>query len=207
MSGQMIARQYSLAELRRDIAEDILGHARHGADFYGHQLGFLRKLSIFFTPPMMCTALFRLSHWAWRYGYRRLAWGLGHLNQMLHGACLHPASRIGGGLYIPHTVGVIFEGHGGRNLVLFANAVVAAGKHHPQAWTGDEKSPLLGDDVTVGAYAVVSGRPIIGDRVRVAPCATVQHDVPADSMVVSANLTRIHTADTHPLVGSLHGYC
>lgn len=182
---------YAWADLKRDLGEDILGHARHGADFYIERVGVLRKLSILCTPPMLCTLLFRLSHWAWCRNWRGLAWLLCHLNQMVHGAALHPGARIGGGLYIPHTVGVIFEGHAGSNLVLYANAVVADGTRHPRAWQGGMDAPRLGDDVTVGAYVVVSGAPLIGSRVRIAPCATLHRDVADDSMVIGAALSRI----------------
>lgn len=187
---------YTRTDLKRDLTEDILGHARHGADFYIERVGALRKLSILCTPPMLCTLLFRCAHWAWCRERRWLAWALAHLNQIVHGAALHPASRIAGGLYIPHTVGIIFEGHAGRNLVLYANAVVAEGSRHPKAWEGGEDAPRLGDDVTVGAYAVVGGRHVIGNRVRVAPCATLYRDVADDGMVIGSALSRIRAGES-----------
>lgn len=193
---------YAFADLKRDLVDDIVGHARHGANFYSERVSVLRKLSILSMPPMLCTLLFRLSHWAWGHGWHGLAWALCHLNQMVHGAALHPASRVGGGLYIPHTVGVIFEGHAGRNLVLFANAVVANGHHHPKAWDGGDGAPRLGDDVTVGAYVVVSGGLQVGNRVRIAPCATLHRDVEDDCMVIGSSRSRIR----NPEAGALrHG--
>lgn len=192
------AAPYTLAELRSDLREDIFAHSRHGAAFYAGHPGLLRRLSIFLSAPMLCAALFRFSHWAWRSGHVRIAWALSHCNQIVHRAALHPASRIGKGLYMPHTVGIVFEGHAGRNLVLFANAVVAGGERHPHAWTGGEDAPILGDDVSLGAFAVVSGRVCVGDRVRVAPCATLHSDVPADSQVFGGSLSRIRAAEANP---------
>lgn len=184
-------REYTLAAMRRDIAADIASHAQHGSEFYLGRLNARRKLSILLAAPMLCVAIFRLAHWAWCNGYRRIAWTLSHVNQMLHGAALHPASQIGGGLYMPHTVGIIFEGHGGCDLVLFANAIVAGGERHPGAWAGREGAPVLGDHVTVGAYAAICGSIAVGDRTRLAPCATLNCDVPADSIVFGGRLSRI----------------
>lgn len=191
MTAEAPDRSYPLAAFRHDVGEDILAHFRHGAAFYSGRPGLLRRLSILLSAPMMCTALFRLSHWAWCRGNRRIAWTLSNVNQIIHGASLHPASCIGVGFYLPHTVGIVFEGHAGRNLVLFASAVVAGGERHPHAWRGVDGVPVLGDDVTLGAFALVSGSLSIGDRVRVAPCAVVHADVPADSRVFGGSPSRV----------------
>lgn len=196
---------YTLAAMREDLAADIASHARHGAAFYDGRLSLKRKLSIFIGAPMLCTALFRFSHWAWCGGHRRLAWALSQFNQMLHGATLHPASRIGKGLYIPHTVGIIFEGHAGRDLVLFASAVVAGGRH-PRAWTGKEGAPALGDEVSVGAHVVICGSIVVGDRTRLAPCATLHCDAPSDSLVFGGSPSRIRAVkDTLSAPEGPHG--
>ena len=181
-----------MIDLRRDLGEDLLIHAHAGAAFHGDRIGSLRKLSIFLTPSLLCVALFRMAHWAWSQGHGHLAWWISHLNQWIHGASLHPAARVGGGLYIPHTVGVIFEGHAGRNLVLYANSVVAGGHNHPRTWDGAGFAPSLGENVTVGAYAVISGAIQVGSRVRVAPCAVVNQNVPDDCTIVNGALSRIH---------------
>lgn len=182
---------YSLRALARDIGTDLVAHARHGADFHGTRLGGLRRISIFLTPPMLCIALFRVSHWVWAHGHERLAFGLCHFNLLLHRAMLHPASRVGAGFYIPHTVGVIFEGHAGRNLVLFANATVVRGREHPYAWDGHAGAPTLGDDVVAGTFAIVSGPIRVGNRVRIGPRAALQSDAPDDGLVVGSTRTRI----------------
>jgi serine acetyltransferase len=127
----------------------------------------------------VCTRLFRSAAYRQRRGHHRRAWWLWRLNVALTGADIDPRSSIGGGLAIPHPVGISLHVTAGRNLTV--RALAGAGAEtalatDPWAVVG---RPLLGDDVTIGEHASVHGPVRIGDGVRLGPGCKVMRDVPA----------------------------
>jgi serine O-acetyltransferase len=175
----MNAQAMTLAAARRLIAGDIDAYAAHAADFFGLRAGLRRQIGILLTPSLLCVTLHRLAHWLWQRNARRTAHALARVNFLLHKAAIHPASRIEAGLYIPHTVGIVFHGEAGKRLTLYAGAVVdAAG--------GEAACPHLADDVSVGARAVVAGAVRLGRGVKLSPLAVVRKDVPSSTVVTSA---------------------
>lgn len=183
--------RYLYADLRRDLSADIRACVLGASAFQSIHISTLRKLSVLLSPPMLCSFLYRLSHWYWCHGWVSIAHLLAAGNRLLCRADIHPASHIGGGLYIPHTAGIVFVGHAGKKLSLLAHAAVIDGSRHPHAWSGGESAPHLGDEVSVGTFVVVHGAVSIGDRVSIGQGATVLRDVPADSIVVGAARTRL----------------
>lgn len=109
------------------------------------------------------------------------------------GAELRPTSRIGGGLVLKHTTGIVVGGEVvvGERLTLHQN--VTLGDRRPFGG-----QPCLGDDVTVGAGACVLGPITIGDRVVIAANAVVLEDVPSDSLVGGVPARVLRTLDTAP---------
>jgi serine O-acetyltransferase len=170
----------SIAEALR---ADARSHMRHSSDFSAENLGTLRLLSTLLTPPLLCSLVHRIAHRLWVAGLHAPSRALARLNLLVHKAWISPDSRIGAGLYIPHTAGIVFEGHAGRDLVLFANCLVGAGP----ALRG---RPVLGDGVVIGAFAVVTGGVRIGDGARLAPGSVVDVDVPDGCMAASIQRRR-----------------
>ncbi|MBA8793243.1 serine O-acetyltransferase [Friedmanniella endophytica] len=99
----------------------------------------------------------------------------------ISGAELQAGARIGPGVLIKHTTGLVVgdEVVAGRRLTLHQN--VTLGDRRPYGG-----QPVLGDDVTIGAGAVVLGPITLGDRVVVAANAVVLDDVPDDCVVAGA---------------------
>lgn len=99
----------------------------------------------------------------------------------ISGAELQPAARIGAGVVLKHTTGLVVGGEvvAGERLTLHQN--VTLGDRVPFGG-----QPRLGDDVTVGAGACVLGPISIGDRVTVAANSVVLDDVPDDCVVAGA---------------------
>lgn len=171
--------------LVRDLRADIEMYEIQGADFAGRRASLLRKLGILLTPALMCVLLYRVSHWLWSRGWRAAGRLVGWVNYVVHRADISPAAAIGPGLYIPHTVGIVFHGSAGARLALFAHACVAAGVPRLARHLGTADCPRLGDNVAVGAYALVLGAVVLDSGVRVGPQAVVTRDVPADCAVVA----------------------
>ncbi len=106
------------------------------------------------------------------------------------GAELQPAARIGPGLALKHTTGLVVGGEviAGRRLTLHQN--VTLGDRVPYGG-----QPRLGDDVTIGAGACVLGPILIGDRVTVAANSVVLSDVPSDCVVAGAPAKIVRRTD------------
>jgi serine O-acetyltransferase len=170
------------------VEADLAEFVKASAGFMAPRVSLVRKISILLTPPLLCGITYRLSHWLYCTGWRRLARLLSGLNYVTHKCAISPAASIGPGLYIPHTVGLVFHGHAGARLTLYHRAVVCAGSVH--AWKDEVYAdcPVLGDDVTVGVNSVVSGGITVGARSYVAAIAVVSKDVPPDTIVVDRNV-------------------
>ncbi len=167
------------------MMQDVDAFALHAAGFAGRRPGWLRRASILLTPPLMCCAGYRLSRALWVLGLRRSAILVARLNLLVHKAAISPASEIGGGLYVPHPVGIVLDADAGANLVLFANAVVS-GAIERAAPTAEWVRPRLGDDVVVGAFAIVVGGVEVGSGARLGAGAVVDADVAPGAIVMRA---------------------
>lgn len=95
------------------------------------------------------------------------------------GAEIDLATRIGGGLLIPHPNGVVIhpESTIGPNCLIFQQVTLGAGG--PIAGC-----PKLGGHVDVGAGAKILGGVTIGDHARIGANAVVLVDVPARATAV-----------------------
>ncbi len=138
-------------------------------------LGALLRLPLY--PRLAVVVRHRAAAWCWSRGLRVLALWLQACSIRSAGAEIHPAARIGPGLAIIHSVGIVV-GHevvAGRDLVLHQGVTLG----HTGTGPGQ---PRLGDGVRIGAGAVVLGPVTIGDGAWVAANATVLADVPAGAV-------------------------
>jgi serine O-acetyltransferase len=166
---------------RNLLTADMIHYAREAKAFQGDQPGKLRAVGILLTPSLMCCALHRLAHAAFGRGWTRLARAIARINAFVHRAVIDPAADIGPGLYIPHPTGVVFQGTAGANLSLYTFAAVIP--RVPMLFSsGDGKlCPRIGNDVSIGAFAMVFGPLLVGDRSRIGPNVVVADDVAPDS--------------------------
>ncbi|MHB0938806.1 MAG: serine O-acetyltransferase [Armatimonadota bacterium] len=126
--------------------------------------------------------------WWHRIAYRLWHWGLpltarfvSQVARFLTGIEIHPAAKIGDGLFIDHGMGVIIgeTAELGRNVTLFQGVTLGG--------TGKEKGkrhPTLGDNVMVGAGAKVLGSFTVGDNALVGSNAVLLHPLPANATAV-----------------------
>jgi serine O-acetyltransferase len=182
MTSNKFARECK--KLFENIQDDISFAMIRASDLMGEKRSFLRKMSIFLTPPLICIFLYRLSHLSWVLGFKVMARFIGWVNFVLHKASLSPASEIGGGLYLPHTVGVLFHGRAGKRLILFANAAVSSNLNI-EASNHINEYPVLGDDVVIGAWGSIIGEVTVGSHSKITPYTTVTRNIPPNSLVFS----------------------
>lgn len=98
---------------------------------------------------------------------------------LLFGIHLPKGARIGGGLMIFHTGGIVLHHQAvlGRNCTLRHNVTI--GVRH-----GGGDVPVLGDNVNIGTGAVILGAIRIGDNTVIGANAVVLCDVPDGCMAV-----------------------
>jgi serine O-acetyltransferase len=123
----------------------------------------------------------RLNHWLWNLGLHLPARLGSALSRFWTGVEIHPAARLGPGLFIDHGMGVVVgeTAEVGRDVTIFHGVTLggtsqARGKRHP----------TIGDRVTIGSGAKVLGAITVGHDSRIGANAVVVKDVPANSVVV-----------------------
>lgn len=169
----------SWLELARHLAADLDAFAAHASAHKTRRGRARERLSALLTPSGSCAALFRLAHGLHARGPlgRALAQLPSWLNLVLFRAHLAPASRIGPGLYVPHPACVHIAVVAGARLRVYAGAWIGPGRESDEAPGTDARAfPILGDDVLVGAKAVVRGGARVGHRVRIAYDCVMEPD-------------------------------
>jgi serine O-acetyltransferase len=123
----------------------------------------------------------RLAHWVWTHGARLLARWTSHVVRWLTGIEIHPAAKIGPGLFIDHGMGTVIgeTAEIGADVTLY-QGVTLGGTSLEKV----KRHPTLGDRVVVGAGAKILGAITIGECSRIGANAVVVKPVPPNSVVV-----------------------
>ena len=126
-------------------------------------------------------AFHRLARCLWGAGWLTLARWVSHVARFLTGIEIHPAARLGRGLFIDHGMGVVIGETAviGDDVMLY-HGVTLGGRSTRR----ERRHPTLGDGVTVGAGATVLGPVTIGPGSSIGAGAVVVHSAPAGSVVV-----------------------
>lgn len=167
----------SLSGARRLLAADFarILHQTSG----GKPVSGLRRLMHLSLPAMQVAILHRLAHLMHRRGHAVAAGLAADLSLRLTGASLHPGSRIGPGLFVPHPAGVVFCASAGRDLIVLPAALVGPARWAAPWQPFPEDAPRLGDGVVVGAHSAVQGACSIGDRAMVGVGVGLRGDLAA----------------------------
>ncbi len=124
---------------------------------------------------------YRIAHALHAKGYILPARLISQTAKMITGIEIHPAAKIGKGLFIDHGSGVVIgeTAEIGDNCTLYQGVTLGGtgkdvGKRHP----------TLGDNVMVGAGAKVLGPIKVGNNCKIAANAVVLSEVPDNSTAV-----------------------
>ena len=118
----------------------------------------------------------RVSHWMWTHGRETLAHYLQSRASEIFQVDIHPAARIGSGVFLDHGTGVVI----GETAVVGDDVSMLHGV--TLGGTGAERGdrhPKIGKGVLLGAGAKVLGNIHIGDYAKVASGSVVLKPVPA----------------------------
>jgi serine O-acetyltransferase len=153
----------------------------------------------------------RVAHWLWNEGRETLAFYLQSRMSEIFQVDIHPATRIGSGVFIDHGTGIVV----GETAVIGDEVSMLQGV--TLGGTGAERGdrhPKVGKGVLLGAGAKVLGNITIGDYAKVASGSVVLKPVPAGCTAagVPARLVNCPTGDApartmdHTLAEDVYDY-
>ncbi|MBO8126826.1 MAG: serine O-acetyltransferase [Firmicutes bacterium] len=132
-------------------------------------------------PGLHALIFHRLAHWLYNHNLKLLARLISHFSRFLTGIEIHPAAKIGSGVFIDHGMGVVIGEtcEIGNNVTIYQGATLGG--------TGKEKGkrhPTIGDGVVISAGAKVLGGFRVGENAKIGAGAVVLKEVPSNCTVV-----------------------
>ncbi len=129
-------------------------------------------LKVLATDGTAAMLLYRLMQWARRWRLSPLEMLFNKLNAICCNCIIGRGADFGPGFVLIHSTGVVINGQvrGGSNVHIEHQVTIGAERRH---------SPVLGDDVFIGAGAKIIGSLTIGDHARIGANAVVLDDVPS----------------------------
>ena len=188
----------SSPRLSRVVLEDLKSNVdparRSKVSFWVTVLG-----KLLLSPQVHAVLTFRFAHALYRHQLLRV-WAIGLKAKSLsrYGADIHPGATIGPGFCLVHTSGVVI-GHG---VVVGSNCRMHQGATLGEPGRGSRQAmlcPVVGDDVTIGAHAVIVGPLKVDAGAIIGANSVVVGDVPANAIVggIPAKVLRYADVDSN----------
>ena len=159
----------------------------HKATWYDLPPSKASILRMCFSDGSFAQILYRAMRFCQTHSLKPLAYILYRMNVTLYGAVIGRGADFGPGFILLHTVGTVINSEvvAGKNLVLEHGVTIGAEKG---------ASPVLGDNVFVGAGAKIIGAIKIGSDVKIGANAVVISDIPngATAVGIPAKVVRIY---------------
>ena len=171
-------------DLRTLLVADALENWRHRgrADVPTSWLDVARSLNDVRFIPVVLIRLASAAADRGSGGAKAVSRVLSMMNRVVFGVESAPQTRIGPGLYFPHTNGIVIgAARIGARCVIYHQVTLGA-KTIDMDFTPTQR-PIVGDDVTIAAGAKVLGGVQIGDGAVIAANAVVVDDVARGSLM------------------------
>ncbi len=161
----------------------------------------------FMYPGLRAVMRHRIAHKLYHKGHYFWATKISNKTRKKYGIEIHPAAKIGSGVFIDHGMGVVIgeTAEVGDNCTIYQGVTLGGtGKHK------GKRHPTIGNNVLIGAGAKVLGPFKVGDNSKIAANAVVLTEVPPNCTCVgvpgrivrcknervqAANFDHIHTPD------------
>jgi len=132
-------------------------------------------------PGLHALWLHRLAHFAWQRKAKLLGRLLSHINRWLTGIEIHPGARIGRHFFIDHGSGVVIgeTAEIGDDVLLYQGVVLGGTTLEKR-----KRHPTVGNNVVIGAAAVLLGPITVGDGAKIGANSVVVKSVPPGATVV-----------------------
>jgi serine O-acetyltransferase len=141
------------------------------------------------TPAMIW---YRLMQWARRWRLAPLEMLFNRINTIFCDCIIGRGAEFGPGFVLIHSIGVVINGsvRGGAGIKIEHQVTIGAEKR---------QSPILGNNVFIGAGAKIIGAVTIGDGAKVGANAVVLKDVPAATTVVGIPAREVRKSEGTPI--------
>lgn len=147
--------------------------------------GPLKWTEVILYPCLHCIILHRyVVHPLYNLGIPFVPRLLSQIMRFFTGIEIHPGAQIGKGLFIDHGISVVIGEtvEIGENCVMYHGVTLGGTGNH----TG-KRHPTIGNNVMIGAHAMLLGPITIGDNVKIgAETLIIMHNVPDNCTVVGA---------------------
>ncbi|MEE9181365.1 MAG: serine O-acetyltransferase [candidate division NC10 bacterium] len=136
---------------------------------------------LFCYPGVHALWLHRIAHWLWNRGLLFVGRFISHLNRFLTGIEIHPAARLGPGLFIDHGMGVVIgeTTEVGENVTVYQGVTLGG-----TSLERKKRHPTIGNNVIIGTGAKILGPFKVGDNSKIGSGTVVVKEVPPNSVVV-----------------------
>jgi serine O-acetyltransferase len=161
---------------------------KFSADIARYRLRGYSKTQMWLDPAIWAIACYRLGNWLnvakpfilVRIPLKIVSFFANKFCEVFMEMCIDPSATIGEGFYIAHIGGV----HVNPQAVIGKNCDFAHRVTVGASAMGRQGAPVLGDDVYVGAGAVIAGKIKIGNGAKIAANTLVISNVPEGATVM-----------------------
>ena len=152
-------------------------------------------------PGLHALWLHRVTQFMWQHKLKLPARILSQANRFLTGIEIHPGAKIGRRFFIDHGAGVVIgeTSEIGDNVLLYQGVVLGGTTTEKK-----KRHPTVGNNVEIGAGAIVLGAITIGNGARIGSGSVVIKSVPPGATVVGVPGKTV-TDHRKPLMDLEHG--
>jgi serine O-acetyltransferase len=136
---------------------------------------------ILLYPGLHALWMHRIAHWLWTHRLRFFARLLSHFTRFLTAIEIHPGAVIGRRFFIDHGAGVVIgeTAEIGDDVLMYQGVVLGGTTLEKK-----KRHPTIGNNVVIGAAAVLLGPITVGDGARIGANSVVVGSVPPGAVVV-----------------------
>jgi serine O-acetyltransferase len=136
---------------------------------------------ILYYPGIHAIWFHRIAHWFYKKKFYITARAISHFSRQVTGIEIHPGARIGRRFFIDHGMGIVIgeTAEIGDDVLIYQGVVLGGTSLEKK-----KRHPTLGNNVVIGAGAIVLGAVHIGDNARIGAGSVVVTDVPANATAV-----------------------
>lgn len=133
------------------------------------------------NPGLHAVWNYRQANFLWRCGLKTLARLWAYMGRSITGVEIHPAAQIGRRLVIDHGMGVVIGETSiiGDDVLIYHSVTLGS-----KTGSRGKRHPTIGNNVVLGAQAIVLGNITVGDGASIGAATLVVRDVAPSTTVV-----------------------
>lgn len=125
--------------------------------------------------PGIAMKIYRIERWFYEHKFRILSKIMWRLNFILFNCSIPPSTKIGEGVVMPHSIGIVIHQWSeiGENTRIYQNVTIGSGN-----------GPKIGRNCVIGSGACILGNVVVGDNCNIGANAVVLEDIPDNTTAV-----------------------